>query len=85
MSQEVVIKKIIEALEKEETREASILIRFYLNDKSYIWYKNVNNIIQDQITNLFYDVDAGNVKNGLCITFFKRQLKKLEFYSKYSN
>ena len=68
--------KLIAAIENKEYREASILIRFYLNDKSYLWYKNIESIINDQISNLFYDIETGNNNT---IEFFKNQIDGLKF------
>jgi len=58
---------------------ASILIRNYLNDNDYLWYKNVNNIIDNQISNLFYDIEHKTNNTKL---FFRRQIVKLENYLK---
>ena len=73
-----VCKYIIEDIEKGNYRNASVLIRFYLNDSSFIWYKNIDSIIQDQISNLFLDIEQ-EFKNNYTIGFFKHIISELEY------
>jgi len=70
-------EEIIKAIKTGQYREASVLIRYYLNDKSFIWYKDINSIIQDQISNLFIDIEQ-NFKNNYTINFFEGIIKELE-------
>lgn len=69
------IKELIKNIENKKYYNASIIIRFDLNDKSYIWYKDINSIIQDQISNLFYDIENNT---NISLDFWKRQQVKLE-------
>lgn len=70
--------KIIKAIETNQYREASVLIRFYLNDNNYLWYKNVESIINDQINNLFIDIEQ-EFKNNYTVDFFKKIISELKF------
>ena len=63
-------------------RNASVLIRFYLNDSRFIWYKDINSIIDDQISNLFIDIED-NFKNNYTIGFFKHIIEELEWDLKH--
>lgn len=71
-------KDIIEAIQKGEYMDASIQIRNNLNDNSYNWYKPIENIIDNQITNLFYDIET-NFKKNLTVDFFKRMIDEIKF------
>ena len=71
-------KEIIEDIKNKEYRDASVLIRFYLNDSRFIWYKDINSIIEDQISNLFIDIEQG-FKNNYTIGFFEHIIEELEF------
>ena len=71
-------KRIIEAINNGEYREASVLIRFYLNDASFIWYKDINSIINDQISNLFFDIET-DFKKDTTRGFFKHIIAELEW------
>ena len=73
---------IIEDINAGNYRNASVLIRFYLNNSSFIWYKNIDSIIQDQISNLFLDIEQ-EFKNNYTIGFFKHIISELEFDIKY--
>ena len=63
-------KEIIESIEAGSYYNASIQIRFNLNHSKYNWYKDINSIIENQIGNLFYDIETGS---ETCLEFFKRQ------------
>lgn len=69
---------IIKDIETGQYRNASVLIRFYLNNSSYSWYKDINSIIQDQISNLFIDIEQ-DFKNNYTIEFFKQIISELKF------
>lgn len=71
-------KDIIRAIEKGEYMDASIQIRNNLDDNSYNWYKPIENIIDNQITNLFYDIET-NFKKNLTVDFFKRMIDEIKF------
>ena len=71
-------KRVIKAIKKGEYKEASILIRYYLNDASFIWYKDINSIIDDQITNLFFDIET-DFKKNLTIRFFEGIINELKY------
>ena len=75
-------KKIISSINSKNYYDAGIRILYNLNNNNYIWYKPVNSIIKDQITNLLFDIET-NFKDDLTRTFFKRTIKKLEFYSNF--
>ena len=71
-----ICEKIIKRIDEKNYHDASILIRYYLNDKSFSWYKPIENIIENQITNLFYDLTYGT---DLTREFFKHQIEKLKY------
>jgi len=79
-----VCKKIIKAIKAGEYHEASVLIRYYLNDKSYVWYKNVEFIIENQISNLFIDIET-NFKKNYTINFFEGIIQEIEYEIKTGN
>lgn len=62
--------EIIESIESGAYYNASIQIRFNLNHSKYNWYKGIQYIIDDQIGNLFYDIETGS---ELTLDFFKSQ------------
>ena len=70
-----VCNKICQRIAQKDYHDASILIRYYLNDKSFNWYKPIERIIENQITNLFYDVTYHKTS---CYEFFNRQYKELQ-------
>ena len=69
-------KAIIKAIDNGKYHDASIRIRFNLDNNNYCWYKDVKYIIDNQITNLFYDIET-NFKDDLTRNFFKRTIQKL--------
>ena len=73
-----ICEKIIKDIKNGNYRNASVLIRFYLNDKSYYWYKNIDSIIQDQISNLFIDIETG-FKENYTIGFFQHIIDELKY------
>ncbi len=75
-------KNIIDAIDAGNYHDASIQIRFNLNDSSYVWYKDPEFIKEDQISNLFIDIEE-NFKNDYCRDFFKRTIKKLQYFQEH--
>lgn len=73
-----ICNKIIKDINAGNYRNASVLIRFYLNDSSYYWYKNIDSIIQDQISNLFLDIEQ-EFKNNYTVGFFQHIISELEY------
>ena len=71
-------KDIIEAIQKGQYMDASIQIRNNLNDSNYSWYKPIEHIIDNQITNLFYDIET-NFEKNLTVNFFKRMIDEVKF------
>ena len=65
--------KICQRIAEKDYHDASILIRYYLNDSRFIWYKPIERIIENQITNLFYDITHNKTS---CYDFFNRQFKE---------
>ena len=72
-------EKIITAIENGKYHDAAVRIRYNLNDNSYLWYKDINAIIDNQLLNLFYDIEHGTT---LTVEFFKRTIIKLQYYEK---
>lgn len=79
-----VIEDIIKDIQTGNYRNASVLIRFYLNDKRFYWYKDINSIINDQISNLFIDIEQGFKKN-YTVEFFTRIKEELEYDLKHNS
>ena len=77
-SQIKICEDIIKDIKTGNYRNASILIRFYLNDSGFKWYKDINSIIQDQISNLFYDIET-NFKKNLTVGFFEHIISGLNW------
>lgn len=69
---------IVKAIKKGEYMDASIRIRNNLNDKRFVWYKNIDSIIDNQITNLFFDIE-NNFENNLTIKFFEHLISEMEW------
>ena len=71
-------KEIIESINEKDYYNASILIRFYLNDNNFIWYKNIQYIIEDQISNLFLDIQD-DFKKDRVTNFFKNMIDETKW------
>lgn len=72
-----VIKKIIESIKDGKYYNACTLILYDLNDSSYVWYKDIQHIIENQLQHLFLDIEE-DFKNNYSIDFWERQITKLE-------
>ena len=70
------IEKIITSIEAGKYHNASIQIRNNLNASYFEWYKDINSIIDNQISNLFYDIETGKT---LTLDFFKGQISELMY------
>ena len=77
-----VCNKIINRIKSGQYLDASILIRYYLNNNGYKWYKNIDSIINDQLSNLFLDIEQ-EFKNNYTIDFFNGIIKGLLFDIKH--
>ena len=73
-----ICKKIINRIKSGQYHDASILIRYYLNDNAFYWYKKIESIINDQISNLFLDIEQ-DFKNNYTIDFFNGIIDGLIF------
>ena len=71
-------KGIVEAIKKGNYMDASIRIRYNLNAERFVWYKDIESIINDQITNLFFDIE-NNFEKNLTIDFFEHLISEMKW------